>query len=55
MNKPSVPKHAQDNRANQLNPEHLAYRRSRGLEDPPPEGETSKTKPKDYPPDPESI
>jgi len=31
MNKPSTPdKAARDNRANQLNPRHLAYHRSRG-------------------------
>jgi hypothetical protein len=30
-----LPKHARDNRANQLNPNNGAYRRSRGLSTPP--------------------
>lgn len=30
MPKKSLPKHARDNRANQLNPAHPAYHRSRG-------------------------
>jgi len=34
MSKHTLPKPAQDNRANQLNPAHPAYYRSRGIPEP---------------------
>ena len=42
MGKPT-PQHARDNRANQLNPDHDAYWRSRGLSAPPRQGSASST------------
>lgn len=45
MGKPSpLPKHARDNRANQLNPNNDAYWRSRGF-DAPPQPDTSAPEP----------
>ena len=45
MGKPSpLPKHARDNRANQLNPNNDAYWRSRGF-DAPPQTDTSAPEP----------